>query len=311
MFSREGFALLASDGNATLLIRNKPEVATWNEIHKAQVFSYRKLPSLMEELIMRYLCLLVGFNLLPAFAVADSLLASDGNLIEITPLIHSSVQLEYQGLVVQIDPWNRLGLTGAKQADLILITDDIDHHLDVTAIAKLRKPDTVVLVPATGRNQYPQGTVIGNGESQTVRGIIVEAVAAYDIIPGEPAHPKGEANGYVVTLGGKRLFFAGVTECVPEVRALIDIDVAFIPMNIPLGRMTPEAAAECTLAIRPDIVYLYHYDQDYARRARTPDYPGAALPGGISIAESQDLFRQGLTGSGIEIRSGNFYPSLD
>ncbi len=260
---------------------------------------------------MRNLCLLLVVNLLPALSVADSLVASDGNPIEITALIHSSVQLEYQGLVVQIDPWNRLGLIGAKQADLILITDDIDHHLDVTAIVKLRKPETVVLMPASGRSQYPQGTVISNGESQTVAGISVEAVAAYDIIPGEPAHPRGEANGYVVTLGGTRLFFAGVTECVPEVRALRDIDVAFIPMNIPLGRMIPEAAAECTRAIRPGIVYLYHYDQDYARRARTPDYPGATLPGGISIAESLELFAQRLSGSGIEIRTGNFYPPLD
>ena len=78
--------------------------------------------------------------------------------------------------------------------------------------------------------------------------------------------PKGEANGYVITLGGKRLYFAGVTECVPEVQALKNIDVAFMPMNIPVERMTPAAAAECVKALAPKIVYVYHYDQA-ARRA--------------------------------------------
>jgi L-ascorbate metabolism protein UlaG (beta-lactamase superfamily) len=149
---------------------------------------------------------------------------------------------------------------------------------------------------------------MANSESRTVAGIRIDAVAAYDIKPGAPAHPRGEANGYVLTIGGKRLLLAGVTECVPEIRALPRIDIAFMPMNIPVGRMTPAAAAECTRALRPKVVYLYHYDQDYASRVANPSAAQAGLPGGITIAQSLDAFRAALNGSGIDVRSGNWYP---
>lgn len=243
-------------------------------------------------------------------ALADSVPGTAGP-IEITPFIHSSVQLEYQGTVVQIDPWNRLGLPGAKLADLILISDDVGHHQDVAAIEKLRKPGAVVVMAANGVEKWPSGVVIANGESIRVAGVTVEAVAAYDIIQGSPSHPKGEANGYVVTLGGKKFFFAGVTECVEEVKALEGIDVAFMPLNVPLARMTPAASAACTRGMNPAVVYLYHYDQDYARRALQPDYVGPGLPEGLTVAESLDRFSDELEGSGIEFRRGEFYPPLD
>lgn len=245
---------------------------------------------------------------LPAFA--DSFPASGGN-IEITPLIHSSVQLEYAGTVVHIDPWGRAGLNSAKPADLILITDNPGHHLDTAAIAQVRSAETRIVTAANGKAQIPDAMVLDNGEVTRLAGVTVEAVAAYDIIPGAPAHPKGEANGYVVSLGGKQLYFAGVTECVDEVKALKGIDVAFLPMNVPLGRMTPQAAADCARLLDPDVVYSYHYDQDYARRAVTPDYAGAELPGGISVDESLDLFEAALEGSGIEVRRGDWYPPLN
>ncbi len=241
---------------------------------------------------------------------ADSI-AADTGTIEITPLIHSSVQLEYAGTVIQVDPWNRMGLNDAKVADLILITDNPEHHLDLTAIEKLRTYNTSIVIAANGKEQIPAGIVLANGESIRVSGVTIEAVAAYDIIPGAPEHPKGEANGYVVTLGGKRLYFPGVTECVDEVKALRNIDVAFIPLNIPRGRMTPAAAAECTLLLSPAVAYSYHYDQDYARRALAPDYAGSELPGGITVEQSLDLFAAALKGSEIEYRRGNWYPPLD
>ena len=177
-----------------------------------------------------------------SFALADSVSGSKGP-IEITTLLHAGVQLEYQGTVVQVDPWDRLGLPGAKPADLILISDDPGHHLDVGAIERLRKPGASVVLTAAGKQKWPDGIVIANGETVRVAGVTVESIAAYDIIQGNPSHPKGDANGYVVSLGGKKFFFAGVTECVDEVKALQGIDVAFMPMNIPLARMTPAAAA--------------------------------------------------------------------
>lgn len=252
----------------------------------------------------------VSFIFVSFPASADSF-PSDKGTIEITPLIHSSVQLEYDGLVIQVDPWGIIGLENAKPADLILVTDNPDHHLDPQAIATLRKPDTVVIIAANGKEAIPDGHVLANGESIEVAGVTIMAVAAYDIIPGPPAHPKGDANGYVLTLGSKKLFFAGVTECVEEIKALQGIDIAFMPMNIPPGRMTPAAAAECTRLLNPTVTYLYHYDQGWARRLSDPDSTGPELPGGITVDDSLLLFNQELEGSGIEVRMGNWYPSLD
>jgi L-ascorbate metabolism protein UlaG (beta-lactamase superfamily)/quercetin dioxygenase-like cupin family protein len=220
-------------------------------------------------------------------------------VVTVTPLVHASVQLEYAGKVIQIDPWGAAGLAGAKSADLILITDDPVHHLDPKAIAQLRKPGTPVIVPAASQSKFPDGMPLANGETKTLAGVSVEAIPAYDIKPGEPSHPKGKANGYVVTLGGKRIYFAGVTECVPEIRALRNIDIAFMPMNLPLERMTPAAAAECVMAFKPKTVYAYHYDQNYA----------SGQPGGPALAESLVAFRLALKDSSIEVRGGDWYPA--
>lgn len=264
----------------------------------------------MKNVYSLFLLGLVSFLLAAAPASADSV-PGVGGPIEITALIHTSVQLEYNGTVVQIDPWNRVGLPNAKKADLILITDDVGHHLDVTALEKLRKENTPVVMASNGKAQIADGIVMANGEIIRVAGLNVEAVAAYDIIPGEPSHPKGEANGYVLTLGGKRFYFAGVTECVDEVKALKNIDVAFLPMNVPLARMTPAATAECAKQIGADVLYPYHYDQDYARRALRPDYVGPGLPEGLTVPQTLDRLSEALQGSGIEVRIADFYPPLN
>ena len=243
---------------------------------------------------------------------ADTIPATGGN-ITITPLIHSSVQIEHAGKVIQVDPWSVGDLSQAKPADLILITDDVGHHLDVKAIEKLRKPGAPIVMPESGLKRVPDGKVLANGTTMSILHVpggaaTVESIAAYDIKPGAPEHPKGEANGYVLSIGGKRIYFAGVTECVPEVRTLKNIDVAFMPMNIPVGRMTPKAAAECTKAINPKVVYIYHYDQDFASRAVSAT---AKLSDGVN-RESADLgiqdFANELKGTSIEFRRGAWYP---
>jgi L-ascorbate metabolism protein UlaG (beta-lactamase superfamily) len=238
---------------------------------------------------------------------ADRFPATGGDIL-VTPIIHSSVQLEHAGKVVQVDPWSLGDLSAAKMADLILITDDVGHHLDVGAIKQLRKPGAPVVITASGKARVPDGIVMPNGEARTLAGIPVESIAAYDIIPGEPSHPKGEANGYLITLGGKRIYLAGVTECVPEVRALKNIDIAFMPMNIPVGRMTPAAAAECVKAIRANVVYVYHYDQDYVSRLANPRTRGEVVPHPPAIAESLKAFRAALKGEAVDIRDGRWYP---
>jgi L-ascorbate metabolism protein UlaG (beta-lactamase superfamily) len=244
----------------------------------------------------------------PAGAAADRVAATGGD-IEITPIIHSSVQLEHAGKVIQVDPWSLGDLSSAKPADLILITDDPGHHLDVKAIQQLRKPGAPVVIPASGKAKVPDGIVLSNGSSVSAAGVNVEAVAAYDIKQGEPSHPKGKSNGYVFALGGKRIYVAGVTECVPEVRRLTNIDVAFMPMNIPLERMTPSAAAECTKAVKPKVVYPYHYDQEYAARVTNPTAAAQGPAGGLSVGQSLQAFSEALKGEPIEVRQGNWYPT--
>jgi len=228
--------------------------------------------------------------------------------ITITPQIHSSIQIEYAGKVIQVDPWSVLDLSRYKRADLILITDDPGHHLDVKAIAALRKANAPVIIPETGKAKFPDGIIMANGERASEGGITVEAIPAYDVIQGEPAHPKGKSNGYVITLGGKRIYVAGVTECVPEVRALKNIDVAFVPLNIPLERMTPSAAAECVKAIAPTIVYPYHYDQVLVAKLANPNATAEGPANGLTVAQSLQAFKDALKGENIEVRDASWYP---
>lgn len=222
--------------------------------------------------------------------------------VVITPLIHSSVQIEHAGKVIQVDPWSLGGLTRMKPADLILITDDVGHHLDVKAIAALRKPGAPVVMAANGQSRVPDGIVLANGQSATAAGYHIEAIAAYDITPGEPYHPKGEANGYIITVGTRRIYFAGVTECVPEVRAVRNIDIAFFPMNVPLARMEPDEAVECIRAFAPRVVYPYHYDQEWVTRVQKGE------PRPEPTRRGLDELREGLQSRGIEVRFAEWYP---
>ena len=223
--------------------------------------------------------------------------------VTITTFTHSDIQLEYRGKVIHIDPWSVSDLSKAKPADLILITDDVAHHLDLKAIARVRKLGAPIVISANGRQLLPDGIVMANGDTREVAGVHIEATAAYDLKPGEPYHPKGEANGYIVTLGGTRIYVVGVTECVPEVRGVKNIDVAFFPMNVPLERMEPAAAIDCLSALKPNVVYPYHYDQEWVR----PVPPGGKrpTPSTRGLKELSDA----LSRQGIEVRLANWYPS--
>ena len=233
-------------------------------------------------------------------------IAAEGGDIVITPILHSSVQIEHGGTVVHIDPWTAGDLSSAKPADLILVTDDPGHHLDPAAIEQLRKPGAPVVLTATAHAKLGDGEILANGENGVFAGVPVEAVPAYDMTPGQPWHPKGEANGYVIALGGRRLFFSGVGECVPEIQALENIDVAFMPMNLPLDRMRPIPVAECVKTFGPEVVYVIHYDNATARwfGDRTQPRPDNAE----AIATTIQALRQSLEGEAIEVRDGDWYP---
>jgi len=206
------------------------------------------------------LSLLFAVGVLVA-AESDTIPAYGGE-VRITPILHGSVQVELGDTVIYVDPWSRGDYSGAPKADLILVTDVHSDHLDEEAIGSLSQESTELVVSAAVGEELGAGTVLANGESREVAGVLIEAVPMYNLERGPEEgklfHEKGRGNGYLLTLGGKRIYFAGDTACTPEMRALGDIDVAFVPMNLPYT-MPPEEAAECVAAFKPAIVYPYHY----------------------------------------------------
>ena len=186
--------------------------------------------------------------------------------LKITPLYHGSVMLEFAGKVIHIDPWSQADYTGLPQADLILITHTHADHMDPALLKTLRK-DSTVLVTSEAVNDTLNGCcgipeTLRNGEKNTFLDIGIEAVPMYNLTfgpsPGKPWHHKGIGNGYVLSFGDTRVYFSGDTECVPEVKALPNIAIAFVAMNPP-RTMPPAEAAACVLAFKPKIVYPYHY----------------------------------------------------
>jgi len=192
----------------------------------------------------------------------DTIGTTAGN-VEITFIGHGTLMLRWGEKTIHVDPWSKLAAyEEMPQADLILITHHHGDHLDTSAVRPLRTGSTIILMTAKCGEQVSGGTVMNNGDVKKVLGLTVEAVPAYNLVhkrpEGMPFHPKGEGNGYVLTIGHTRIYFAGDTENTPEMEALKNIDVAFLPMNLPYT-MTPEMVAEAAKAFRPKILYPYHY----------------------------------------------------
>lgn len=196
---------------------------------------------------------------------SDTLATSSGDL-KITPIHHASLMLEWNGKVIDVDPWDAESYAGCPEADLILITDTHADHLDPKAIAAVSKDDTIIVASEAAARTIAVARSLSNGAKADLMfagvSIEVEAMAAYNLTrgpaPGQFYHPNGRGNGYVLTLGGRRIYISGDTECIPEMALLKNIDVAFICMNLPYTQ-TPQEAAECVKKFRPAIVYPYHY----------------------------------------------------
>jgi L-ascorbate metabolism protein UlaG (beta-lactamase superfamily) len=211
----------------------------------------------------------------PAMAQApfetDTLATSQGDLT-ITFIGHGTLYFTFAEMVIHVDPWTQLAdYTQLPPADLILITHEHRDHLDPQAIDLIRTDSTTVVLTERCAEQIAGGMIMKNGDLDTVRGIPIEAVPAYNLVHrrenGQPYHPPGVGNGYILTFGGLRVYVAGDTENTPEMKALEGIDVAFLPMNLPYT-MTPEMVADAAQAFRPKILYPYHYgDTDAAELA--------------------------------------------
>ncbi|HEX8550231.1 MAG TPA: MBL fold metallo-hydrolase [Abditibacteriaceae bacterium] len=224
-------------------------------------------------------------------APSVSIIPTKSGPIRITAKFHASTQIEYRGKVIVVDPV--MAASWTKKADVILITHPHGDHLDLPAIAKLKKTDTHIYSPEEasetietikGIDVWPMSPGETQAETLTAEAppnldsedeeaafrlyksevpFRLLAVPMYNLVrerePGKKYHPReANWNGYVLTLGGKRLYFAGDTEATPEMKALKNIDAAFLPMNLPYT-MTPQEAAAAAKVFKPRRVYPYHY----------------------------------------------------
>jgi L-ascorbate metabolism protein UlaG (beta-lactamase superfamily) len=209
--------------------------------------------------------------------------------VKITPIYHASALIQAGGKDIYIDPVKPGNFEGLPSADLILITHAHADHMDPATIAKLSKPGTEIFAPAAVAATVKTAHVMANGQSTNWGKWKIAAVPMYNLkrgpAPGKLYHPKGWGNGYVLTYGGKRFYFSGDTENIPEMRALKNIDVAFICMNLPYT-MTPQEAADAVKAFHPKVAIPYHYR-------------------GTNI----EAFKQALAGTGIDVRLLNWYPN--
>ncbi len=188
---------------------------------------------------------------------------TDAGPLEIGFVGHGTLMFLFEDKVIHVDPWSNLADYGElPKADIVLVTHDHRDHLDPDAIAAVRKEGATVLVAEKCAPRVPGASAMRNGDTREVENVKIEAVPAYNIEhtrpSGEPFHPKGEGNGYVLTLGGKRVYVAGDTENTPEMKGLKGIGVAFLPMNLPYT-MTPAMVADAAKAFRPRILYPYHF----------------------------------------------------
>jgi L-ascorbate metabolism protein UlaG (beta-lactamase superfamily) len=225
----------------------------------------------------------------PAGAAAEpQVFSTSAGPVKITPLNHASTPIEAGGKAIYLDPAKPVKFSGLPKADLILITDIHGDHMDPDAIKEASKAETEIFAPPAVVATVTTGKPIANGEGKSWQGWTIEAIPAYNLkrgpAPGKLFHDKGRGNGYVLTYGGKRFYFSGDTEGVPEMRALKNIDVAFVCMNLPYT-MPPDEAADAVKAFHPKIVIPYHYR-------------GSDL----------SVFQKGLEGTGIEVRLLEWYP---
>lgn len=206
-----------------------------------------------------------------ASAFGKDVFKTDRGDLAITFIGHGTLALSLGGKTIHVDPWSKLAdYAQLPKADLILITHEHQDHLDPKAIDRVKKDGTVIVANEAAAKQLPGAAVImKNGDVKTEQGVRIEAVPAYNIknmrSPGVPFHPRGAGNGYVLTMGGKRIYIAGDTENTPEMKALKGIDIAFLPMNLPYT-MTPEMVADAAETFRPKVLYPYHTgDTDVSR----------------------------------------------
>jgi len=208
--------------------------------------------------------LLFGITTTAVLAQKEEITTSDG-ILSLTPILHSTMALEFNGKTIFIDPYGGAAkFAGLSHPDLILITDIHGDHLNLETLTELDTGSTTFVVPQAVSEKMDgvdakETLLIANGQSINWQGIGIEALPMYNLPETEDSrHTKGRGNGYVLTFGDKRIYISGDTEDIAEMRALKDIDYAFVCMNLPYT-MDINQAADAVLEFKPGVVYPFHY----------------------------------------------------
>lgn len=200
-------------------------------------------------------------------AVADVIEKPTTTDFKITPISHASTVIEWGNKVIYLDPVGQPEAYAEQKApDVILITDIHGDHLNPKTLEGLSTDKATFMVPQAVANKMPEEfkkdqkiTIINNDEVKDIAGFSITAIPMYNLRKEDlTKHVKGRGNGYVIEKNGKRVYFSGDTEDIPEMRALKDIDMAFVCMNLPYT-MTVASAADAVLEFKPKQVYPYHY----------------------------------------------------
>ncbi len=229
-------------------------------------------------------------------AQSDKIETQKGSLV-ITPILHATLVIEWDNKTIFVDPYGGADLfAGFSDPDMIIITDIHGDHLHMETLNGLNAKKASIIAPKAVADQLPAGiskelVVLSNGDKTNTLQIGIEALPMYNLPETDDSrHPKGRGNGYILEMGGKRIYLSGDTEGIPEMRNLKNIDVAFVCMNVPYT-MDINQAADAVLDFKPKIVYPYHYRGQ----------------GGLSDVEKfKELVEKG--NQGIEVRLRKWYP---
>ena len=217
--------------------------------------------------IFSFLALVICSFTLHGQFESDVIKTSEGDL-EMFFIGHGTLMFEFGERVIHIDPIMQWAdYSSLPKADLILVTHQHGDHLDLSAINQLLKENTSVVMTPACLEQLEDfdAIVMKNGDRETIGGIEIRAIPAYNIAHvrsnGKPYHPKGEGNGYILSFGSTNVLIGGDSENIPEYQNMdLPIEVAFLPMNLPFT-MTPEMVADAAISLQPRVLYPYHYGQ--------------------------------------------------
>lgn len=196
----------------------------------------------------------------------DEFKTKSGKTVKFHALVHASIRIEYNGKEIEIDPVRKLGnktidYAAMPKADFVFVTHEHGDHFDKEAIKILSREGTQLIMNKRCADMYGPCGVLANGQSAQFGDISVDAVPAYNISEGRTQfHPKGRDNGYILTIDGLRIYIAGDTEDIPEMKDVKNIDIAFLPCNQPYT-MTTEQLVRAAKIIKPKVLFPYHYGQ--------------------------------------------------